>query len=121
MEFCSDFRFDLLVGNEVEGQLGLILNGKRIEVKSDKLAHKSLNVFVEYESRGKRSGISTTQADYYCFEVQGTFILISVPRLKIIARKYIGTKRDIRGGGENTSKGILLPIVDLLSEQCRCF
>jgi hypothetical protein len=116
MEFCSDFRFDLLVGNEVEGQLGLILNGKRIEVKSDKLAHKSLNVFVEYESRGKRSGISTTQADYYCFEVQGTFILISVPRLKIIARKYIGTKRDIRGGDENTSKGILLPITDLLSE-----
>jgi hypothetical protein len=116
MEFCSDFRFDLLVGNEVEGQLGLILNGKRIEVKSDKLAHKSLNVFVEYESRGKRSGISTTQADYYCFEVQGTFILISVPRLKIIARKYIGTKRDIRGGDENTSKGILLPIVDLISE-----
>lgn len=116
MEFCSDFRFDLLVGNEVEGQLGLILNGKRIEVKSDKLAHKILNVFVEYESRGKRSGISTTQADYYCFEVQGTFILITVPRLKIIARKYIGTKRDIRGGDENTSKGILLPITDLLSE-----
>lgn len=115
MEFCSDFRFDLLVGNEVEGQLGLILNGKRIEVKSDKLAHKTGNVFVEYESRGKRSGIATTQADYYCFEVQGTFILISVPRLKIIARKYIGTDKDIRGGDENTSKGVLLPVLDLLS------
>lgn len=115
MEFCSDFRFDLLVGNEVEGQLGLILNGKRIEVKSDRRAHQTGNVFVEYESRGKRSGIATTQADYYCFEVQGTFILISVPRLKIIARKYIGTDKDTRGGDENTSKGVLLPVLDLLN------
>ena len=115
MQFNNDFRFDLLVGNEVEGQLGLILNGKRIEVKSDKRAHKTGQFFVEYESRGKRSGIATTQADYYCFEVKGTYILISVPRLKIIARKHIGTDKDIRGGDENTSKGILLPILDLLN------
>ena len=115
MEFNSDFRFDLLVGNEVEGQLGVILNGKRIEVKSDKLAHKTGQVFVEYESRGKRSGIATTQADYYCFEVKGIFILVSVPTLKIIARKYIGTAKDVRGGDSNTSKGILLPILDLLN------
>jgi hypothetical protein len=115
MQFNSDFRFDLLVGNEVEGQLGLILNGKRIEVKSDKRAHKTGQFFVEYESRGKRSGIATTQADYYCFEVRGIFILVSVPTLKIIARKYIGTERDVKGGDENTSKGILLPILDLLN------
>ena len=115
MQFNSDFRFDLLVGNEVEGQLGLILNGKRIEVKSDKRAHKTGQFFVEYESRGKRSGIATTQADYYCFEVRGIFILVSVPTLKIIALKHIGTDKDIRGGDENTSKGILLPILDLLN------
>ena len=115
MQFNSDFRFDLLVGNEVEGQLGLILNGKRIEVKSDKRAHKTGQFFVEYESRGKRSGIATTQADYYCFEVKGIFILVSVPTLKIIARKHIGTERDVKGGDSNTSKGILLPILDLLN------
>ena len=115
MQFNSDFRFDLLVGNEVEGQLGLILNGKRIEVKSDKRAHKTGQFFVEYESRGKRSGIATTQSDYYCFEVRGIFILVSVPTLKIIARKYIGTERDVKGGDSNTSKGILLPILDLLN------
>jgi hypothetical protein len=115
MQFNSDFRFDLLVGNEVEGQLGLILNGKRIEVKSDKRAHKTGQFFVEYESRGKRSGIATTQADYYCFEVRGIFILVSVPTLKIIARKYIRTERDVKGGDSNTSKGILLPILDLLN------
>ncbi len=114
MQFNNDFRFDLLVGNEVEGQLGLILNGKRIEVKSDKRAHRTMQVFVEYESRGKRSGIATTQADYYCFEVQGTFILISVPRLKIIARKYIGTIHDVKGGDENSSKGVVVPLTELI-------
>ena len=114
MQFNSDFRFDLLVGNEVEGQLGLILNGKRIEVKSDKRAHKTGQFFVEYESRGKRSGIATTQADYYCFEVKGIFILVSVPTLKIIARKYIGTAHDVRGGDENTSKGVVVPLTELI-------
>lgn len=115
MEFCSDFRYDLEVGQLAEHALADVLVNKRIEVKSDKLAHKTGNVFVEYESRGKRSGIAITQADYYCFEVQGTFILISVPRLKIIARKYIGTDHDIRGGDKNTSKGVLLPVLDLLN------
>ena len=116
MEFCSDFRYDLEVGQLAEHALANLLVNKRIEVKSDKRAHRTGQVFVEYESRGKPSGIATTQADYYCFEVQGTFILVSVPRLKIIARNYINTAKDIRGGDNNTSKGILLPIADLLNE-----
>ena len=115
MQFNNDFAFDLIVGQMAEKELAAVLQDKRIEVKSDKLAHRTGQVFVEYESRGKRSGIATTQADYYCFEVRGIFILVSVPTLKIIARKYIGTERDVKGGDSNTSKGILLPILDLLN------
>ena len=115
MQFNNDFAFDLIVGQMAEKELAAVLQDKRIEVKSDKLAHKTGQFFVEYESRGKRSGIATTQADYYCFEVRGIFILVSVPTLKIIARKYIGTERDVKGGDSNTSKGILLPILDLLN------
>lgn len=115
MQFNNDFAFDLIVGQMAEKELAAVLQDKRIEVKSDKLAYKTGQFFVEYESRGKRSGIATTQADYYCFEVRGIFILVSVPTLKIIARKYIGTERDVKGGDSNTSKGILLPILDLLN------
>ena len=115
MQFNNDFAFDLIVGQMAEKELAAVLQDKRIEVKSDKRAHKTGQFFVEYESRGKRSGIATTQADYYCFEVRGIFILVSVPTLKIIARKYIGTERDVKGGDSNTSKGILLPILDLLN------
>jgi hypothetical protein len=114
MEFNNDFAFDLIVGQMAEKELAAVLQGKRIEVKSDKLAHKTGKVFVEYESRGKRSGIATTQADYYCFEVKGIFILVSVPTLKIIARKYIGTAHDVRGGDENTSKGVVVPLTELI-------
>ena len=114
MEFNSTFAFDLVVGQMAEKKLAEVLQGKRIEVKSDKVAHKTGRVFVEYESRGKKSGLATTQADYYCFEVSGVFILISTPALKAICRKYIGTEHDIRGGDSNTSKGILLPLLELL-------
>jgi hypothetical protein len=114
MEFRNDFAFDLIVGQMAEKELAAVLQGKRIEVKSDKLAHKTGKVFVEYESRGKRSGIATTQADYYCFEVRGTYLLISVPSLKVIARKYIGTAHDVRGGDENTSKGVVVPLTELI-------
>lgn len=113
MEFNSDFAFDLLVGQMAEKQLADILQGKRIEVKRDRRAAETGRVFVEYESRGKRSGIATSQAEYYCFEFAGVFLLISTVALKAICRQYIGTEYDICGGDNNTSKGILLPITAL--------
>jgi hypothetical protein len=34
--------------------------------------------------------------------------------LKKKCRKYLGTKRDVLGGDNNTSKGILLPVIELV-------
>jgi len=68
---------------------------------------------VEYSSRGKLSGISTSEAEYYCFCLGDTFHLIKTEDLKKVCRKYINTNRDILGGDSNTSKGILLPIKEL--------
>jgi hypothetical protein len=42
------------------------------------------------------------------------FITIEKNELKILCRKYLGTNRDVLGGDNNTSKGILLPIIDFL-------
>ena len=55
---------DLLVGQVRERKLGELLEGKGVEVKSDFMAQRTGNVFVEYRSRGKLSGISTTEAEY---------------------------------------------------------
>ena len=114
MNYNNDFKYDLKVGQAKEKELGDIFNSKSVEVKYDLQALKTNNVYVEYFSRGKKSGISTTQADYYCFAFGDTFHLITISSLKEKCRKYIGTHRDKKGGDNNTSKGILLPIKELL-------
>jgi len=115
MEYNNDFKFDLKVGQVGEKYLGNILNNKKIEVKTDLQAHRTGNIFIEYFSRNKPSGISTTESDFYAFILSNEkIIIIKTIELKNICRKYINTKRNINGGDSNTSKGILLPIKELL-------
>jgi len=114
MNYNNDFKYDLKVGQLKEEELGTIFNDKLIEVKNDLQALNTGNVYVEYHSRGKPSGISTTQSDYYCFAFGTTFHLIATDDLKVRCRKYLNTYRDKAGGDNNTSKGILLPLTELL-------
>lgn len=116
MEYNNDFRFDLMLGQIYEEQLGELLNQK-IEVKRDYKCLETGNIYVEYESRGKLSGLSTTQANYWCYWFSEEHcVLIKTDRLKEMCRKYLGTERDKRGGDANTSKGILLPMKDFLKK-----
>ena len=114
MNYNNDFKYDLKVGQTKEIELGNIFTNKTIEVKYDLQGLNTDNIFIEYESRGKKSGISTSLSDYYCFCLGETFHLIKTLDLKKRCREYINTKRDIKGGDNNTSKGILLPINKLL-------
>ena len=114
MDYNNDFKYDLKVGQVKEEELGKILGYSTIEVKHDLKALSTGNVYVEYFSRGKKSGISTSESDYYCFAFGDTFHLITTSNLKEKCRKYIGTSRDKVGGDLNTSKGILLPLKELM-------
>jgi len=113
MNYNNDFKYDLKVGQAKEKELGNIINESTIEVKHDLKALDTGNVYVEYWSRGKKSGLSSTIADYYCFAFGLTFHLIKTKDLKDRCRKYFNTNRDKKGGDLNTSKGILLPIKEL--------
>ena len=113
MQYNSDFKYDLSVGQIKEKELAKILTNSKIEVKYDLKALKTGNVFVEYKSRGKSSGISNTQSDFYCFAFENTMHIIPTHILKDKCRKYLKTERDVVGGDNNTSKGILLPIKEL--------
>lgn len=114
MKYNNDFRYDLAVGQMGEKALAEILSDKLIEVKTDLQTQKTGNVFIEYESRNKPSGIATTQADYWCFKIsESQLILIKTIKLKSIARKFYKT-HSIVGGDSDTSKGILLPVGELL-------
>jgi|TARA_B110000285_G_scaffold224756_1_gene281973 hypothetical protein len=114
MIYNNDFKYDLKVGQVKEKEIADIFQSKTIEVKYDLQALKTGNVYVEYYSRGKKSGISTSQSDYYCFCFGETFHLIKTSDLKNKCREFIGTNRDKKGGDNNTSKGILLPLKKLL-------
>jgi hypothetical protein len=114
MKHNNDFKFDLQVGKTYENQLAELLQ-KKIEVKRDFRAMETHNIFVEYESRDKPSGIATSEADWWCYWLsEKHFVMIEKNELKNICRKYIGTNRDVKGGDSNTSKGILLPIEDFI-------
>ena len=115
MEYNSDFRYDLKVGQVAEQALAAIFEGKKVEVKRDRKARLTGNIFVEYESRGKPSGISTSEADYWCFVVEETFILLTTQRLKEIVEPLKGTDKERRGGDNNTSVGVLLRIADIIT------
>jgi len=116
MEHNNDFKFDLFIGQSYETQLSKLL-GKRIEVKRDFRALETGNIFVEYESRNKPSGIATTEAEYWCYWLSEEHcILIKTERLKELCRKYLNTNRDTIGGDSNTSKGILLPTKNFIEQ-----
>ena len=119
MEFNSDFRYDLKVGQVAEQALAAIFEGKKVEVKRDRKARLTGNIFVEYESRGKPSGISTSEADYWCFVVEETFILLTAQRLKEIVEPLKGTDKERRGGDNNTSVGVLLRIADIITPRSK--
>jgi hypothetical protein len=99
-----------------EKALGDIFENRTVEVKADLKAKATGNLFIEYESRGNPSGIATSEADYWCFQIGHLFILIETEELKSITRPLLGTKADLQGGDNNSSKGVLLPIIELIKQ-----
>jgi hypothetical protein len=120
--FYSDnknFDFDLKFGKVGEKKLNAILEGKKFEVKRDRKAHGTGNVSVEYECRGKKSGISTTKAEWWAFIVhEGNsdrkIILIEIEKLKAITRDFYKRKGYEPSGDNKKSKCVLIPMQSLL-------
>jgi len=99
-EFRTDNKYDILA--EIEG------SDVKFEVKEDFMCVDTGNVAVEYECRGKPSGISTSDADFYIYKLETKdkgihYIMHSSDTLKkmIEEREYF---RKVNGGdkGSNT-------------------
>lgn len=115
MKFNSDFAFDLQMGQDEEIWLADLLRGKTVEVKRDYLAGRTGNLFVEFSSRGKASGLATTRADFWAFILDGErVIIVSVGFLQLRARQAYKEGRRVRGGDSNTSEGVLVRIEELV-------
>ena len=119
MKHNSDFRHDLEWGQMGENVVADIVAGDKTEVKSERdIWSRTGNHYVEFKSRGKPSGIVTTEAKYWSvnFFLNDNFcfnITLTVERLREICLKFKHKK--FKGGDNDTSIGILVPIKELIN------
>ena len=111
----TKFNKDLNYGKKHEK---LVMKSREnYELKTDRLAHKTGNVYVEIESRNKKSGIMTSESCIWIFKIVDVkdrhlfSIEIPLDRLKKMVNKNY---KIVRGGDNLTSQGYLIPISDLI-------
>jgi hypothetical protein len=113
----ADRRFDL---NLAEGKLSEsafadVLGGKSFEVKRDYKASQTKNIAIEYECRGKPSGIAVTEAEVWAIDLgRGTWVVIETQRLKELAKAH-WRNRVIGGDVGSNTKMVLIPLSQLAS------
>ncbi|MDB4461775.1 hypothetical protein N9028_00305 [bacterium] len=120
MNYNNDFKYDLKIGQVGETMLNEILHDSTIEVKRDSWIGRTGNIAVEYQSRGKPSGISTTKASHWCFIFSNEFndevmIIIETSRLKRISRIFYNKGNIKLMGDNNTSKSVLIPAEKIIN------
>ncbi len=118
-----NFKKDLVVGQKAENYVNQILHNDKvkIEVKKDDWTVRSGNIGIEFESRGKPSGIKTTKSDYWCHNI-GNYFVIMFPTdfLRQVCDLYISKGIGIKAMGDRdanglpTSKAVLIKWTDLL-------
>ena len=117
-----NFKYDLQFGEQGETLLKEIIEGGyTVEVKRDRKISETGNIAVEVEYKGRPSGLTRTQADYYAFICSGdkyndeVIILITTERLrKLVVTHEERGWRCVFGGDGRQSKLILVPIKEIL-------
>jgi len=112
----TKFEKDLSYGKKHEK---LVMKSmENFELKTDRKAYQTGNVYVEFESRNKNSGIRTSKSNTWIFKIVNAkdthlfSIHIPLSRLKkLVSKDY----RVVPGGDNLTSKGYLVPIKDLIT------
>lgn len=107
VEFNDDNKYDFKL---IQGD-----KSRTYEVKRDLMCGQTGNFALEYECRGKPSGIVTTQADYWIYQLDDGFYQISVGGLKnlIDEAKYF---RMVVGGDRGSRTKMFLFKLPLMKE-----
>jgi hypothetical protein len=119
----AGFDVDLRHGQAREEALVHVFLQSRVEVKSDKRARKTGNVFVEFHDHQKNagqggpSGINVTTAHYWAFEVdEHHWIIVPTERVKTLCDRAAFERGTVRGGDFNRSEGVLIPLQWLIRQ-----
>lgn len=118
MNYSAEFDISLKLGKELEDKLSGILKGDFVaEVKRDYFTQHTGNVAIEYQSRGKPSGIAITKAPYWIIGIEnGPVIIAETEQVKTVAREYFNKGHIKAMGDNNTSKAVLIPLKDYVSK-----
>lgn len=111
--YQKNFDLDLEFGQRGENYvLDLLKGANKVEVKTDRFAHYTQRLSVEYKYNGNPSGISTTEADYWAFVIPQTGAIIFVPtdKLKEMCRLCHKMNHKTDGGFNNSSWLIHVPL-----------
>jgi hypothetical protein len=106
---------DIQENNDNRYDLSFSLNKKRytIEVKEDLMYHVTGNVAIEYCSRNKESGVTTSKASIWCYVLDrgvgyDGIYFVKLKKLKKHLKEHQYPEKD--GGDSLTSKLYLMPI-----------
>ena len=113
----TKFNADLKYGKKHEK---LVMKSREnYELKTDRLAYKTGNAFIEFRSRNKVSSVVTSKADIWIFKIVDKndkhLFSIEIPLDRLREKVYNSTYRIVSGGDNLTSKGYLVPLQDLVS------
>ena len=118
--FNNDKRFDidLQYGQVFERKVADMLQNSKIEVKTERdMWKRTGNIAIEFESRGKPSGIASTEAEYWFHNLAiGDDIVMTLVFPTKTLRNYIAKimPKMVRGGDNNTSRLYLLNLQELV-------
>jgi hypothetical protein len=113
------FDIDLEYGKVFEQKVADMLQNSKIEVKTERDKWSATgNIVIEFESRGRPSGIASTEADYWFHNLAiGNDIVMTLVFPVYKLRSYIAqhNPKMIRGGDNNTSRMYLISLTDLVT------
>ena len=116
--FENKFDIDFKDGLIAEKQLMHLIGACKIEVKNDFFVDRTGNIAIEYECRGKPSGISVTESDWYAIFLGNTnaevCVFIKVSALKELAKTFYVKNGAKNGGDDNAAKFILVPWAEII-------
>ena len=113
------FDLDLAYGKVREQKVAEMLTDKKIEVKSERdLWTKTGNIAIEYKFRNKPSGISTTEAKWWCVVLTNktnprksdAILVVEVIKLREHLKAMFHQLRRVNGGFKNASRLLLVPV-----------
>jgi hypothetical protein len=120
-QFNGEFDLAFKVGGDFEAFFrGLIARGAKdahfVECKRE-LQHKDTgNLYVEYECRGKKSGLATTEAVWWAFGIESgrgdieCIVLVTAEWLKAYGRRWLARQGAKAGGDDHKSRAFLIPV-----------